>query len=274
MENQTMTTIIVGPQYSTQMDGPNPFSASSPVDVETSTYIELQPYLDTTAVLQVYGSFTYSANGAVTGTVTGANYTYNNLTATGNIDAHTFFSNLIYDPLISTFWASILHGGDTIEGGNGQFSGGRPNHLYGFGNGGDEIIGGSNGDWLIGFGGNNTIVGGADTGSALIDAGPGFNQLWGGYLGGNIFICSVRSGRFWDVINNFIPRYNWVTGSDDHDVVDLMGLPGLHNFHQVVRHEFLYHGSVAIHDNIGDVVVFANIHHKAQLHPYDFHFFA
>jgi hypothetical protein len=276
MENQIMTTIYVEPDFYLQMDGPNPFGPTSPILRETATDILLET-LKGGFTLDMQGSFTYSPSGEVTGTITKADY-YGptstdwrpSIEITGNIDAHTCLVNLVYDPL-ATFFQSILHGGDNIEGGSGG-----PNHLYGFAGGGDYIVGGYSGDWLVGYGGNNLIVGVGS--NDFIDGGPGVNKLFGGIGGANTFICSARNAQFWDVIGNFVPRSGIQNSSSDdpipHDVVDLMGLPGLHNFHQVMHHEFIYHGAVAIHDNIGDVVVFANIHHKAQLHPYDFHFFA
>jgi Ca2+-binding RTX toxin-like protein len=290
LENQAMINLYI---YETlQMDnaGPRQFGPTLQISLETPTDIHLQS-VNSDTELYIQGSFSYSSSGAITGTITKVDeynpsiYASPLITVDGSIDAHTFFVDLVYAPTSLAVWQSVLQGGDDIYGGYGGNS-----HIYGFGSGGDTISINGNGNWLIGYGGNNTIV--AQGSRDIIDRGPGFNQLYDslnqndGYLtsgGANGFIFSARDIHFNDIIHNFQSvtnissyyAYNSIYYNKIiHDVVDLIGLPGLHNFHQVMRHEFIYHHDVAIHDNLGDVIVFADQHRKAQLHPYDFHFFA
>ena len=213
-------------------------------------------------VLDLQGSFAYNFDGSLaSGVITGAvNYYQGTILAgfvTGldNVDAYTVLAHL------GLFWQVVLGGGDVIEGGNGG-----PNRLFGFGAGGDYIVGGSSYDVLEGFGGNNYIIGAGS--HDWINGGPGPNVLVGGTRA-TTFAFFALDNLFVDGIANFKPGT-----PTSHDVLELHSLPGLRNFNQVQHHEFIYHGDVAIHDNIGDHIMLANIHHEAQLHPYDFHFLA
>jgi hypothetical protein len=223
--------------------------------------------------LDLHGSFTYDQYGSpASGVITGATEWYHGwsdqggegtwltlvITGLNNIDVYTLLAHLA---LGGSPWPSILGGGDVIEGGNGG-----PNHLYGFGSGRDYIIGGHSYDVLVGFGGSNTIIGAGN--HDWIDGGPGVNVLKGG-AHATTFAFFADDFRFSDAITNFKPGT-----PTSHDVLELHSLPGLRNFNQVQHHEFIYHGDVAIHDNIGDHILLANIHDKAQLHSYDFHFLA
>ena len=258
-----MATVQVEPGFYLQMDSISQFDFASPT-FETATDFYVAD--NNGNVLDLHGSFTYDIYGVASGVITGGAEYYQGVVLIGvvtglDVDAHTLLAHLALDPTYEAIWQGILGGGDVIEGGNGG-----PNHLYGFGGGGDYILGGHSGDWLVGHGGNNTIIGSGS--HDFIEGGPGVNALFGG-TSRTTFTCSVTDYPFWDAIGNFKPGTTAV-----HDTLDLIGLPGLHNYNQVVHHEFIYHGALAIHDNIGDVVVFANLHHKTQLHLYDFHFFA
>jgi hypothetical protein len=157
---------------------------------------------------------------------------------------------------------------DVLEGfgGNNTISGaGSHDLLEGFG-GNNTIRDAGSYDLLEGFGGNNTISGAGS--HDWIDGGPGVNSLTGG-TSRTTFAFFAADNIFMDGISNFKPGT-----STNHDVLELHSLPGLGNFNQVKHHEFIYQGDVAIHDNIGDYILLENIHHKTQLHPYDFHFLA
>jgi Ca2+-binding RTX toxin-like protein len=239
-------------------------SLSDPSTYELSSNIK--PF-----VFDLQGSFTYDIYGNLTGgVVTSIVETYEgsilnipDLTITGlaSIDAVTLVSILTTDQNFIDMWRLILRGGDLIRGGNGG-----ANHLYGFGSGGDEIIGAHSNDVLIGFGGHNTIIGSGS--HDWIDGGPGANVLVSGSEETKFNFFS-SDNIFSDWIRHFQPGT-----PAQHDVLALHSLPGLSNFHQVKNNEFIYDGHVVIHDNIGDDIILGNIHHKANLHPYDFHFLA
>ena len=217
-------------------------------------------------VLDLQGSFAYNFDGTASGVITGAAEYYQGTILAGSvtglyIDAYTFLAHLGHDPTFETIFQGVLGGGDVIEGGNGG-----PNRLFGFGAGGDYIVGGSSYDVLEGFGGNNYIIGAGS--HDWINGGPGPNVLVGGTRA-TTFAFFALDNLFVDGIANFKPGT-----PTSHDVLELHSLPGLHNFNQVQRHEYISHGEVVIRDNIGDHIMLANIHHKAQLHPYDFHFLA
>jgi Ca2+-binding RTX toxin-like protein len=266
MGGKKMATVQVEPGYNLQMDSVNTqFDLASPT---LATATDIYVTSNNGFLLDLQGSFTYNLDGSVASgsIITGAADYYQGTVLAGvvlglnNIDAYTLLAHLGLDPTFEAIWQGILGGGDVIEGGNGG-----PNHLYGFGAGGDYIVGGSSGDVLVGYSGNNTIIG---SGSYdFIDGGPGTNILTGG-TGHTAFAFFASDNQFTDWITNFRP------GTANHDTLALYGLPGLGNFNQVKHHERIYQGEVVIHDNIGDYIVLENVHHKAQLHRYDFHFFA
>jgi Ca2+-binding RTX toxin-like protein len=137
--------------------------------------------------------------------------------------------------------------------------------LQGYG-GNNTISGAGSHDVLQGFGGNNIISGAGS--HDWIDGGPGVNFLTGG-TSQTTFAFFAADYNFMDGISNFKPGT-----PTKHDVLELHSLPGLRNFNQVKHHESIYQGDVAINDNMGDYILLDNIHHKAQLHSYDFHFLA
>jgi Ca2+-binding RTX toxin-like protein len=249
-----------------QMDGINPFYYE--VSPLSFTLTDIHAWSNNGHMLDMQGTFTYNLDGSFAdGVVSGVVDYYQGIPAVVigglDVDARILLAHLANDPTLVTFWQSVLGGGDIIEGGNGG-----PNRLFGFGAGGDYIVGGSSYDVLQGFGGNNTILG---TGAAdRINGGPGVNVLVGGARQ-TAFDFFALDYPFSDVITNFKPGTRAV-----HDVLWFHSEPGLHNFAQVLHHAVVdrHHHDVVIHDNIGDHIILANIHNLAQLHPYDFLFVA
>jgi hypothetical protein len=261
-----MATVGTEPGFYLRMDATSTFNLAWP-ELFTATDI-YSVSNDGSSVFDLQGSFAYNLDGSLaSGVITGvAEYAYQGTVLAGsvtglNIDVSTFLDHLGLDPTFEAIFQGILGGGDVIEGGNGG-----PNRLYGFGGGGDTIIGGHSNDVLIGYGGNNYIRGYGI--HDWIDGGPGLNGLAGGSKA-TTFAFFSSDNLFADYIGNFKPGTPAI-----HDVLELHSLPGLRNYHQVQKHEFVYQGDVTIYDNIGDYIFLGNIHHKAQLHPYDFHFLA
>jgi Ca2+-binding RTX toxin-like protein len=264
-----MATVQIGSGFFLQMDAIDQRYVLSSVTYTDSSTFEITSNIEP-FTLDLQGSFTYNTDGTLhSGVVTGAIEYYQgtiaDLAISGlpGIDAVTLLTALATDSHFVDIWRGILGGGDVIEGGNGG-----PNHLYGFGAGGDEIFGGHSDDVLIGQGGGNTIFGAGN--HDWINGGPGVNVLIGG-AHATTFAFFAIDNRFSDAITNFKPGT-----PASHDVIELHSLPGLHNFNQVMSHAAVnaHYRDVVIHDNIGDHIILSSIHSKAQLHAYDFHFLA
>jgi Ca2+-binding RTX toxin-like protein len=128
------------------------------------------------------------------------------------------------------------------------------------GDGSDNIHGGSGQDSIYGGAGNDRLNG--DDGSDRLDGGLGNDRMTGG-KGPDTFVFKADMGH--DTVTDF------AANGTHHDRLDLSGLPGIHDFHDLMAHHLTVKGNDLLIES-GDRHILLQDVHQSALSGHDFIF--